>query len=251
MEDGTIMELKDRIAIIKNRAEQDNTAKIEKEKRINLRREELLNKIFSLEERIHDLITLANECAKNGIKLPINTGKYGYGTGYRDHNFYADGINHHVGFMGHGKGLCDYIGIYNGGFCGVWDFYTNGEEVFLKHETNGVIRYDVEINHLEKFLSDFDIFESAFYKWIDSLGEQNEEKIMEELKQYREDSYYNIEDITEQLIKLSNLDMPEDLKEELKDALYYLKAVAKNKYNNDYFRVLYNVLLVITGNETF
>lgn len=74
---------------------------------------------------------------------------------------------------------------------------------------------------------------------------------MEELKQYRENSYYNIEDITEQLIKLSNLDMPEDLKEELKDALYYLKAVAKNKYNNDYFRVLYNVLLVITGLEEF
>lgn len=74
---------------------------------------------------------------------------------------------------------------------------------------------------------------------------------MEELKQYRENSYYNIEDITEQLIKLSNLDMPEDLKEELKDALYCLKAVAKNKYNNDYFRVLYNVLLVITGLEEF
>lgn len=33
MEDGTIMELKDRIAIIKNRAEQDNTAKIEKKKK--------------------------------------------------------------------------------------------------------------------------------------------------------------------------------------------------------------------------
>lgn len=74
---------------------------------------------------------------------------------------------------------------------------------------------------------------------------------MEELKQYRENSYYNIEDIAEQLIKLSNLDMPEGLKEELETALYNLKAMAENKYNNDYFRVLYNVLLVITGNETF
>lgn len=74
---------------------------------------------------------------------------------------------------------------------------------------------------------------------------------MEELKQYKENSCYNTEDIAEQLIELSNLDIPEDLKEELKAALYYLKAVAKNKYNNDYFRVLYNVLLVITGNETF
>ena len=79
-----------------------------------------------------------------------------------------------------------------------------------------------------------------------------EEKIdMEELKQYKENAYYSVEDIAEQLIELSNLDMPEDLKEELKDALYYLKAVAKNQYNNDYFRVLYNVLLVITGMEVF
>lgn len=74
---------------------------------------------------------------------------------------------------------------------------------------------------------------------------------MEELKQYKENAYYSVEDIAEQLIELSNLDIPEDLKEELKAALYYLKAVAENKYNNDYFRVLYNVLLVITGNERF
>lgn len=74
---------------------------------------------------------------------------------------------------------------------------------------------------------------------------------MEELKQYKENSYYNIEDIAEQLIELSNLDMSEDLKEELETALYNLKAMAQNKYNNDCFRVLYNVLLVITGNETF
>lgn len=74
---------------------------------------------------------------------------------------------------------------------------------------------------------------------------------MEELKQYKENSCYNTEDIAEQLIELSNLDMPEDLKEELETALYNLKAMAQNKYNNDCFRVLYNVLLVITGNETF
>ncbi len=74
---------------------------------------------------------------------------------------------------------------------------------------------------------------------------------MEELKQYNENSCYNTEDIVEQLIELSNLDMSEDLKEELETALYNLKAMAQNKYNKDCFRVLYNVLLVITGNETF
>lgn len=74
---------------------------------------------------------------------------------------------------------------------------------------------------------------------------------MEELKRYRANSYYSIEDIAEQLIELSNLDMPEDLKEELKVALDHLKAMATNEYNKDCFRVLYNVLLVITGNEIY
>lgn len=74
---------------------------------------------------------------------------------------------------------------------------------------------------------------------------------MEELKQYKENAYYSVEDIAEQLIELSNLDMSEELKEELENALYYLKSAARNKYNNDYFRVLYNVLLVIAGMEVF
>lgn len=74
---------------------------------------------------------------------------------------------------------------------------------------------------------------------------------MEELKQYKENSCYSVEDIAEQLIELSNLDMSEDLKEELRAALDHLKAMAENEYNKDCFRVLYNVLLVITGNETF
>lgn len=77
------------------------------------------------------------------------------------------------------------------------------------------------------------------------------ENSMEELKQYKENSYYNTEDIAEQLIELSNLDMPEELKTELENALYWIRSAAQNEYNNDYFRVLYNVLLVITGNETF
>lgn len=74
--------------------------------------------------------------------------------------------------MRYGKGKCKYIGIYNGGYCGAWDFYTNGKETFLQHEKEGVKKYyDIEINHLEKFLSEFDVFESTFYKWIDSLNE--------------------------------------------------------------------------------
>lgn len=80
-------------------------------------------------------------------------------------------------------------------------------------------------------------------------NEKSIKMIMEELKQYRENSYYDIEDVAEQLIELSNLEPSEELKQELEDGLDLLQAMAQNEYNKDCFRVLYNVLLVITGNE--
>lgn len=67
------MELKDRMAIINDKAKRINDEKRIKEEKIDIERKELLNKISSLEERIHDLITLVNECVKNGINLPANT----------------------------------------------------------------------------------------------------------------------------------------------------------------------------------
>ena len=72
---------------------------------------------------------------------------------------------------------------------------------------------------------------------------------MEELRKYKENSYYDVEDITEQLIELSNLEISDELKDDLNNALYQLKDCARNKYNSDFFRTLYNVLLVIAGME--
>lgn len=74
---------------------------------------------------------------------------------------------------------------------------------------------------------------------------------MNELRKYCENSYYDTSEIAEKLIELSNLELSEELREELENAMYWLKLAARNKYNNDYFRVLYNVLLVITGMEVF
>lgn len=73
----------------------------------------------------------------------------------------------------------------------------------------------------------------------------------EELRKFQENNYHGVEDVAEKMIQLSNLKPSAELKNELAEALYYLKTVAQNKYNNDYFRVFYNVLLVITGNECF
>lgn len=62
-----------------------------------------------------------------------------------------------------------YLGIYNGDFFGVWDFYTDGENTFVKHERDESIKIEVPLDHLNIFLEEFDLFEESFYKWIDSM----------------------------------------------------------------------------------
>lgn len=73
------------------------------------------------------------------------------------------------------------------------------------------------------------------------------EELKTKLRQYQENPYYSDSDIVEKLIELSNLELTNDIKVELENAINYLGMVARNKYNDDQFRVLYNVLLVITG----
>lgn len=100
---------------------------------------------------------------------------------------------------------------------------------------------------VRELIDDADAIQEMLNELADALeGKCYEEKEIEELKTYNENSYYDIEDIVEQLMALTTLKQSEELKEELKNAVYYLKALAENKYNVDYFRVFYNVLLAIT-----
>lgn len=66
------------------------------------------------------------------------------------------------------------------------------------------------------------------------------EELKTKLRQYQENSYYDDSDIAEKLIELSNLELTNDIKVELENAINYLNMVARNEYNDDQFRVLYN-----------
>lgn len=70
---------------------------------------------------------------------------------------------------------------------------------------------------------------------------------IKELRTYK-DSYYDAQDISEKLVKLAAGDENgiEAVKNDLIEAVYELKAMAGNDYNKDYWRTLYNVLLMIT-----
>lgn len=103
---------------------------------------------------------------------------------------------------------------------------------------------------IRELIEDAEEIQEMLNELADTLAkdEKNKENL-EELKQYKENSYYDIEDVAEQLIELSNLERSEELKQELEDGLCLLQVMAQKEYNKDCFRVLYNVLLVITGNE--
>lgn len=75
--------------------------------------------------------------------------------------------------------------------------------------------------------------------------------LLEKLKQFRETSSYDCNDVAEKLVEMSNLPDDSELGEELVEALYQIKAIAQNPYNSDSYRVLYNVLLVIAGFEFY
>lgn len=176
------MDLKERLAIIEKKAKNDKEKAAEKEKSVQDKTQEALCKVESLKSRIEDVITVANKCIEEGIELPYasETSKFGYGDGYHSYDFFSDGIHHHVGLMSSVLRGCyreissypkiEYLGIVEGGACGIWDFYTNGTKTFLKHEKDGSIK-GAELKYLNDFLNEFDIFEKAFYKWVDSLAD--------------------------------------------------------------------------------
>lgn len=66
---------------------------------------------------------------------------------------------------------------------------------------------------------------------------------MREMKIYNDASWNDCDDIARKIRELSNA--PTESIEALTDAIYQLKAMAQNEYNNDYWRVLYNALDMI------
>lgn len=160
----------DYVAMIKNKAERDRKAAMSEEEKKIEEWNNLYNEVARLKERITEVLVLARECVNNNVKIPEDTGSYGKREaakkyGY-DAEFYAEGIRHHVGFTS----SLEYLTINNGGACGPIDFYTNGDDIFGRHEST----YDVvqaQASDMMKFLKEFPVFENAFYRWIESLQE--------------------------------------------------------------------------------
>lgn len=160
------------IEILEKTAKNIEDKKISEKKKENQERGDLTQKIRELRTRITDLIEAGQKCQELGIDFPTKNEMLQFGY---DSRFEADGVNHDLGFITK-EFKIRYLGIKNGGFNGPWDFYTDGTESFsvankdyLKGATG-----DPQIQDMKKFLKQFEVFESAFYQWIDSLNRAEE-----------------------------------------------------------------------------
>ena len=153
------------VNVIRKKAKRDREAAMTDEERKIAMWNDLYNTAASMQERVKNILFLANECKRNEIAIPEEEYRYGY-----EHGFFASGITHHVGLTAN----CDRITIRNGGFCGMVDFYINSEDIWALYGEgcDKGKRADIRALDLEKFISEFPVFEAAFYTWLDSLEEE-------------------------------------------------------------------------------
>jgi len=139
----------------------------------------LISRIQALEPRIRELITTGNACLKSNIPL---TGKASFGMreDYDTNQFFTNSWSHLVGFAGNPhqqSSQIKYLGINGGGACGVYHFRTDGINVFSVHERDLHDHLTPSIGHMERFLSRFDDFETAFYAYVDKTIENQKQSV--------------------------------------------------------------------------
>lgn len=152
------MTQQERIAIIRAAGQKKKAKEMQKKEEDNEKYNAALQAVLELRPRVAELIELANQVLESGLEFPKESDCY--------RKFFSDGIRHKIGFMGHGKQPICYIGIYNGGACGPWDFYIDRFASFVKHGKTEEIRTP-DIYTLSEFQKGFSVFESEFLAWVD------------------------------------------------------------------------------------
>lgn len=129
-------------------------------------RQSLLDKIRVMEPDITHLVQVAN--AAREAEIPIQVKFPDTNFTYENGDFMADAMTHKIGFIPNSRINEQIIGVgfEGGGYCGQYDFYTDGQAIFDKNRDNGHDR-EASTEHLEKFIKEFPEFEKAFYDYIE------------------------------------------------------------------------------------
>lgn len=151
-----------------------HAAEVKKQNKID----SLISQIKALEPRINELIVTGNACLQSNI--PLTGQAFGMRESYDTNQFFTNSWSHLVGFVGNpSRKPCqiEFLGINAGGACGVYDFRTDGVKVFSVNENNPLDITSPSIGHMERFLKDFDSFESSFYAYIDKVIDKQRKSV--------------------------------------------------------------------------
>ena len=128
-------------------------------------RQSLLDQIRVMKPDIDNLVKVAKAAQEAGIPLKVG---YMANHTYENGDFFTDAMTHKVGFVQASITSKEIIGVgfEAGGYCGVYDFFTDGVAIYDKKRDNGHDR-EASTEHLEKFIKKFPEFEKAFYDYIE------------------------------------------------------------------------------------
>lgn len=135
-------------------------------------------RIRNLRPRITELIATANACFENGIDIDTYGDRYDrWFDTYENGTFVTNSISHRVGFVQNWKNHTSLecrriaeVGINAGGACGSFDFRTDGVSIYSADERG--VEYGKEeprLEHMKRFIEQFDEFEKAFYEYVDNI----------------------------------------------------------------------------------
>lgn len=165
-----------RIENIKQYAIERDAAKRIQEEQRQQRKQGYVDQIKAFGPRIKELIEVANACIENDVEINYQ-GKSDsqYHDEWNNATFCTNCSTHKVGFVWQYKdqkfiNRIEAMGIDGGGANGEFYLRTNGDYLISRKGRS----YEAECNELdeyqlETFVKTFDKFETAFYKYVDSL----------------------------------------------------------------------------------
>lgn len=136
-------------------------------------RQNLLDRIRVMKPDIDNLIKVAETAREAGIPIQVKFPDTNFT--YENGDFMTDATTHKIGFITSLSisGGIVAVGFEGGGYCGQYNFITNGSVIYDRNRDNGHDR-EASTEHLEKFIEKFPEFEKAFYDYIEKVTGDNQ-----------------------------------------------------------------------------
>ena len=167
-----------RLEKLKNYKSNEDLIKEDNDQKLKAESDKLIEEIKALRPRIDVIIKTGNACLMGGI--PIENRGWGGHEGYDTNHFMTNSWSHLTGFVhpvNNGSRTISMLGITAGGACGMYDFRTDGIQVYSVNERNNLDIVTPSTHHMKRFLNEFDEFESTFYAYVDKMLEKQDKKI--------------------------------------------------------------------------